>query len=366
MQDYSMNIQYNNNVENSVNVPFGRTSEWYLANHPILKDRRLKCLSRHYTSSLVKEGIINIERVEGAVDFAEWTTKTNETKSTNRIDDILTLTSKGHELLEQINSKKKKDKLCWSWIMFCAGDGNTCQRVCGGIGNCKEGCINSGFSNGVKNYQDMHLCNVRVKSEVRITSLVKSHPLKITIQGNHVPQNMLLNSTPKIQRLNLLRNVKDTIFISRRADHMSTKEIKAKLLVSMNGANENTLSNALNSQKIICTNDKLKQLIAHDDKRFKDNAGPWTILHYLITEALKSKGYILYYQQPNLSFSEDSYERFYQLTLSDEFWLKNARDYGQICIGIDGKYDLNLDRAPILSIIAKNNAGFATPIAFGM
>jgi hypothetical protein len=71
MQDYSMNIQYNNDVENSVNIPFGQTSEWYLANYPILKDRRLKCLSRHYTSSLIKEGIINIERVKGAVNFAE-------------------------------------------------------------------------------------------------------------------------------------------------------------------------------------------------------------------------------------------------------------------------------------------------------
>ncbi len=59
MQDYSMNIQYNNDIE------------WYLANHPLLKDRRLKCLSRLYTSNLVKEEIINVERVEGAVDFAE-------------------------------------------------------------------------------------------------------------------------------------------------------------------------------------------------------------------------------------------------------------------------------------------------------
>ena len=66
-----------------------------------------------------------------------------------------------------------------------------------------------------------------------------------------------------------------------------------------------------------------------------------------------------------MSFSEDSPQRFYQLTLSDEFWLKNTRDYGQNCIGIDGKYDLNIDHVPVLSIVAKNNAGFATPIAFG-
>lgn len=366
MQDYSTYIQYNNDIESSVNVPFGRAAEWYLANHPLLKDRRLKCQSRLYTSELVKREIINVERVEGAADFVEWTTKTGNIKSTNRIDDKIILTAKGHEFLEQINAKQKKDKLCWSWTMFCSGDGNTCQRVCGGIGSCNEGCENSQLTNGLKNYQDMHLCKVRVKSEVHITSLVKSHPLKITVQGTHVSQNIILNSVPKVQRLNLLRNIKDTILISRRADHRSAKGIKAKLLASMNGTKEDTLSEAINSQKIICTDDKLKQLVARDDRKFKDNTGPWTILHYLVTEVLKSKGYVLYYQQPNLSLPEDSPERFYQLTLSDDFWLKNARDFGQTCVGIDGKYDLNLDRAPVLSIVVKNNAGFATPIAFGM
>ena len=58
MQDYSTHIQYNE--DNSVKVPFGRVAEWYIANHPLLKDRRLKCQSRLYTSSLVKEEIINI------------------------------------------------------------------------------------------------------------------------------------------------------------------------------------------------------------------------------------------------------------------------------------------------------------------
>ena len=168
MQDYSTHIQYNENVKNSVNVPFGRVAEWYLSNHPLLKDRRLKCQSRLYTSGLVKEGIVNLERVEGAIDYMEWTTKTGKTKSTNRIDDVLTLISEGYELLEQINAKEKKDRLCWSWIMYCAGEGNMCQRTCGEIGKCKENCENFQFSNGLKNYQDMHLCKVRIKSEVHI------------------------------------------------------------------------------------------------------------------------------------------------------------------------------------------------------
>ena len=130
----------------------------------------------------------------------------------------------------------------------------------------------------------------------------------------------------------------------------------------MNGASEETLSQALTD---LCTDDKLKQLIARDDKRLKDNSGPWTILHYLVIEVLKPKGYALYYQQPDISSSENSSQRFYQLTLSDDLWLKNTRDFGQSCIGIDGKYDLNIDRAPVLTIVAKNNAGFATPVAFG-
>ena len=35
-------------------------------------------------------------------------------------------------------------------------------------------------------------------------------------------------------------------------------------------------------------------------------------------------------------------------------------------IGLDGKYDLNIDHAPVLSIVVENNAGCGTPLAFGM
>ncbi|CAB4459745.1 hypothetical protein RhiirA5_495496 [Rhizophagus irregularis] len=152
----------------------------------------------------------------------EWQTITGKTKSTNRIDDIISLTSKVHELLEKINSKIKRDKLCCHGLMYCAGDGNVCQRVCGEVGKCRAGCKNSEFPNGLKNYQDMHLCKVRI------------------IKG-------------------------------------SIKDIKSKLLMSMNGANEETLSKALANQRMICTdNNKLRQLIARDDKRLKDISGPLT------------------------------------------------------------------------------------------
>ncbi|PKY45426.1 hypothetical protein RhiirA4_542589 [Rhizophagus irregularis] len=94
-----------------------------------------------------------------------------------------------------------------------AGDGNVCQRACGEVGKCRAGCKNSEFPNGLKNYQDMHLCKVRI---------------------------IINNLTPKIKRLNLLRN-------------------------------------PLANQRMICTdNNKLRQLIARDDKRLKDISGPLT------------------------------------------------------------------------------------------
>jgi hypothetical protein len=106
-------------------------------------------------------------------------------------------------------------------------------------------------------------------------------------------------------------------------------------------------------------------LIIRDDKKLKDNTGPWTQLGHLIKNKLKPQGFILHYQIADTSQPADSPDRYYQLVFSDEFWLKNARDYGRICFGIDGKYDLNLDRAPALSIVAENKAGHGLPIAFG-
>ncbi|RHZ69222.1 hypothetical protein Glove_286g3 [Diversispora epigaea] len=154
------------------------------------------------------------------------------------------------------------------------------------------------------------------------------------------------------------------IIVDHRADHLSTKNIKGKLLVSLNGAKKEELSEALSNSKEVCNNKKLKSFIVREDRRLKENTGPWTILHYLIKEVLKPKGYVLYYQQPDLSKPEDLTEHYYQLTVSDDFWLYNGRDFGQFCFGIDGKYDLNNDRAPILTMIVENNMGHGTPLAF--
>ncbi|CAI2167033.1 13613_t:CDS:2 [Funneliformis geosporum] len=78
-------------------------------------------------------------------------TKVGKTILTNRIDDILI--SEGHELLRQINAKEKRDRLCWSWIMYCSRYGNSCQ-------------------------------------------LIEVHRI-------YTPLNIIINSTPKVERLNL-------------------------------------------------------------------------------------------------------------------------------------------------------------------
>ncbi|RHZ45370.1 hypothetical protein Glove_680g85 [Diversispora epigaea] len=363
MSIFENQIIYNN--DNTVSVPFGRAAEWYILQHPLLKNTRLKSQSRLNTPQLIKEQIIKLCRVEGAVDFLEWEC-IGKKKSTNRIDDIIELTTKGEEYIKEIQVGIKKDKLCWSWIMYCAGDGNTCQHLCGGIGECISSCSNYNLVNNLRNGNDMHCCSVRVHSFSRLSNLNTSHPLYIKIEGCHRPSNLLNTENRQVTRINLTRQIRDKITISRRADHQTTKEIKGKLLISLNGATEEELNNALLNNREICDNKKLKRFIVREDRRLKENTGSWTILHYLIEEVLKPKGYILYYQQPDLSQPEDSAEHYYQLTVSDEFWLRNGRDFGQFCIGIDGKYDLNIDRAPILTMIVENNAQYGTPLAFGL
>jgi hypothetical protein len=46
-------IKYND--DDTVNIPFGRVAEWYISNHSLLKNIRLKCQSRKKTSELVNE-----------------------------------------------------------------------------------------------------------------------------------------------------------------------------------------------------------------------------------------------------------------------------------------------------------------------
>ncbi|GES80130.1 hypothetical protein GLOIN_2v1868524 [Rhizophagus clarus] len=92
---------------------------------------------------------------------------------------------------------------------------------------------------------------------------------------------------PKISRINLTYSVRETTVLSRRADHRTAKGIKAKLLTLFNGV---------------------------DDKKLKDNTGPWTQLDSLVNDILKSRGFILYYQIANVNQPVKSPDQYYQLT----------------------------------------------------
>ena len=76
--------------------------------------------------------LLNYVRVEGATDYIEWETS-GIRKSTNRVDDILELTEKGQNRVDNIRIGVEKDKLCWYWVMYCADDGNRCQHLCGHV-----------------------------------------------------------------------------------------------------------------------------------------------------------------------------------------------------------------------------------------
>jgi len=39
-----------------MNMPFGRIAKWYIFNHPLLKNIRLKCQSQKNISELIKAG----------------------------------------------------------------------------------------------------------------------------------------------------------------------------------------------------------------------------------------------------------------------------------------------------------------------
>lgn len=97
-----------------------------------------------------------------------------------------------------------------------------------------------------------------------------SNPLKIKELNSHLSSNVLMILyTPQINRLSLTRQVRDNIIINHRADHKPTKNIKAKMLASHNGANEEVLREALNNQKEICDDKKLYRFLVSDDKRTK-------------------------------------------------------------------------------------------------
>ncbi|CAG8783678.1 4946_t:CDS:2, partial [Gigaspora rosea] len=147
---------------------------------------------------------------------------------------------------------------------------------------------------------------VRILTEVMLSEIDTEFPVCMTIKGSHVPKN-IIRKTTALSQINLNREARDLAIKSHRANKRMTKKIKMKLFAPYNNALQNELEHLYNSQSSICNDIKLRQLIERD-----------------------------------------------------------TRNLGSFCFGIDGKYDLNSSNAPILSLVVEDNAGFGTPIAFGV
>ncbi|CAG8707260.1 6602_t:CDS:2 [Cetraspora pellucida] len=122
-------------------------------------------------------------------------------------------------------------------------------------------------------------------------------------------------SEPKLGRINLSLQTRDMAIAAYHEHCTSGMEIALKVLFPYNNADEINL-----------------RYVHKSGKDF-----PWTILDQLLTLELKIQGKVLYYQ---------------------------CHDYGQFCFEIDGKYDLNNEGAPVLSIVIKDQAGYDSPLAF--
>ncbi|CAG8797418.1 24336_t:CDS:2, partial [Racocetra persica] len=173
-----------------------------------------------------------------------WKTKKGQSKSTNRLDDILQLTESGRHRVQQIHAGNEGDIHVWRWVWFCSGEGN-CQRTCDRI-------------------------------EVMLSEVETEFSMHMTIKGNHVPQNIIKEATA-LSRINL-------------TDKRTTKEIKMKLLASHNGASQYELEHLYNNQNSIYNNIKLRQLIERDNLCARKTVGPWSIIHELVTSVLREKG----------------------------------------------------------------------------
>ncbi|POG67659.1 hypothetical protein GLOIN_2v1481389 [Rhizophagus irregularis DAOM 181602=DAOM 197198] len=101
------------------------------------------------------------------------------------------------------------------------------------------------YKGNLKNVNDMHLCKVRV---ILGWQLSWTTPLKITIQGSHVPHNFPINNHEVTRINNLVYQTRDMVF----KDIMLIIN-KVKILAPLNGASEEKIGEALNNQQNLCS-----------------------------------------------------------------------------------------------------------------
>ncbi|CAG8824271.1 17650_t:CDS:2, partial [Cetraspora pellucida] len=222
------------------------------------------------------------------------------------------------------------------------------------------------MKNNLKNGNDMHKCKVRIITRVILSMVAERFSVQLCIEGQHIPTNIPIQHEEAITRLNLRRSIRDQVILSQRADGCTAKEVKLKLLAPFNDASKEQLEIEEKYRTNICNEKKLQQLLERNNKYIRGDLGPWTILYGLIIDELKKNGSVLYYQQEDQAAPLNSPQHYYQLTVSDNMWLEQARDYGSFCFGIDAKYDLNNDRAPIHALVVEDCGNCGTPIGFAL
>ncbi|RIB05642.1 hypothetical protein C2G38_2219090 [Gigaspora rosea] len=321
------------NANGSINLLFGRAVEIYINSLPLLSKCKLKKQSRLNVNESIKAGFITLKRIEGAIDYLTWKTALGQKKSTNRIDHIIELTDKGRERVSRFKQNTAQDLTVWRWVFFYDGTIG-CERACGGLGECKQKFPNFGLKNNLTNDFDMHKCGVIVITKVMLSNVKNPLPVQLIIKGVH-RSSALMTPDLKSTRINLSLQTYDKVIVARRAHHNTGTEIAMKVLAPYNNTNETYLTYLHNTSKNICTEQQLKRLIERDDVWLRENIGPWTILDQL-------------------------------LTVSNELWLKQGCDCGQFCFGIDGKYDLNNEKAPVIAIVIEDQVGYGSLLAFSL
>ncbi|CAG8652983.1 1407_t:CDS:1, partial [Racocetra persica] len=76
--------------------------ETYINFLPLLKNCKLKKQSRLNVNENIRSGLIILKCVEEAIDYISWKTIQGQVKLTNKLDDLLELTDKGHARVAKI------------------------------------------------------------------------------------------------------------------------------------------------------------------------------------------------------------------------------------------------------------------------
>ncbi|KAF0544567.1 gephyrin: PROVISIONAL [Gigaspora margarita] len=229
------------NADGSISLSFGCAVKTYILSLPIVKGACFKCQSWQKLNQAIQKNLVAFKCEEGAIDFKGWMMNTGMTKSTNCLDDRFELTGNGQSYVNQIQQGLISDLCVWHWVFYCAGDKN-CQRACGGFRECVLNCLNYQIKNNLKNGNDMHKCKVCIITKI------------------------------------MLSMVKERFLIKLYTEDQEQLEQQEKY--------------GINS----CSKQKIQQLLERNNQYTHNNVGPWTILHSLVINELKQKGFALYYQ----------------------------------------------------------------------